>query len=101
LIIDKNVEHLTRVCDRHHIIACGRTVWRGTSEQPLAEPDVQHRYLGIDGERPEIGRLSVHRLPIDGIRGSDKIASRLEAEGYQGFECAGFGKLSSKVRGWR
>jgi hypothetical protein len=56
---------------------------------------------GFDGERPKIGRLSVHGLPIDGIRGSDKIASRLEAEGYQGFECAGFGTLSGKVRGWR
>jgi hypothetical protein len=55
----------------------------------------------FDRGRPEIARLSIHGLPIDGIRGSDKIASRLEAEGNQGFECAGFAILSGKVRGWR
>jgi len=47
LVIDKNVEHLTRICDRHTIIERGRTVWTGTSEQLIAEPDLQHRYLGI------------------------------------------------------
>src|ERR1700693_3194833 len=47
LVIDKNVEHLTRICDRHTIIERGRTVWSGTSDQLLAEPDLQHRYLGI------------------------------------------------------
>ncbi len=47
LVIDKNVEHLTRICDRHYVIERGRTVWSGTSEQLMAEPDLQHRYLGI------------------------------------------------------
>src|SRR3974390_1898154 len=47
LVIDKNVGHLTRICDRHFIIERGRTVWSGTSEQLIAEPDLQHRYLGI------------------------------------------------------
>jgi branched-chain amino acid transport system ATP-binding protein len=47
LVIDKNVEHLCRICDRHTIIERGRTVWSGTSEQLMAEPDLQHRYLGI------------------------------------------------------
>jgi branched-chain amino acid transport system ATP-binding protein len=47
LVIDKNVEHLTRICDRHYVIERGRTVWNGTSEQLMAEPDLQHRYLGI------------------------------------------------------
>jgi len=47
LVIDKNVEHLTRICDRHTIIERGRTVWSGTSGQLMAEPDLQHRYLGI------------------------------------------------------
>jgi branched-chain amino acid transport system ATP-binding protein len=47
LVIDKNVEHLTRICDRHTIIERGRTVWSGTSDQLMAEPDLQHRYLGI------------------------------------------------------
>ena len=47
LVIDKNVEHLTRICDRHYIIERGRAVWKGTSEQLIAEPELQHRYLGI------------------------------------------------------
>jgi branched-chain amino acid transport system ATP-binding protein len=47
LVIDKNVGHLTRICDRHYIIERGRTVWNGTSEQLMAEPELQHRYLGI------------------------------------------------------
>jgi branched-chain amino acid transport system ATP-binding protein len=47
LVIDKNVEHLTRICDRHTIIERGRTVWSGTSAELTAAPDVQHRYLGI------------------------------------------------------
>jgi branched-chain amino acid transport system ATP-binding protein len=47
LVIDKNIEHLTRICDRHYIIERGRTVWSGTSERLLAEPDLQHRYLGV------------------------------------------------------
>ena len=47
LVIDKNIEHLTRICDRHYIIERGRTVWSGTSEQLVAAPELQHRYLGI------------------------------------------------------
>jgi branched-chain amino acid transport system ATP-binding protein len=47
LVIDKNVEHLSRICDRHYIIERGRTVWSGTSAELAAEPDLQHRYLGI------------------------------------------------------
>ena len=47
LVIDKNVENLSRIADRHYFIERGRAVWSGTSAQMLAEPDLQHRYLGI------------------------------------------------------
>jgi branched-chain amino acid transport system ATP-binding protein len=47
LVVDKNVDHLARICDRHYIIERGRTVWSGTSDELMAEPDLQHRYLGI------------------------------------------------------
>src|SRR5258708_7505735 len=47
LVIDKNVENLARIADRHYIIERGRTMWSGTSEALIAEPDLQHRYLGI------------------------------------------------------
>jgi branched-chain amino acid transport system ATP-binding protein len=47
LVVDKNVDHLARICDRHTIIERGKTVWSGTSVELLAEPDLQHKYLGI------------------------------------------------------
>jgi branched-chain amino acid transport system ATP-binding protein len=47
LVIDKNVEHLVRIADRHTIVERGRDVWSGTPEQLIAVPELQHRYLGI------------------------------------------------------
>jgi branched-chain amino acid transport system ATP-binding protein len=47
LIIDKNVEALIRLADRHYLIERGRIVWSGTSQALATAPDVQHRYLGI------------------------------------------------------
>ena len=47
LVIDKNVEALTRIADRHYIIERGKVVWSGNSAELAAVPDVQHRYLGI------------------------------------------------------
>jgi branched-chain amino acid transport system ATP-binding protein len=47
LVIDKNVQALTRLADRHYLIERGRVVWTGTSAELAAAPDVQHRYLGV------------------------------------------------------
>jgi branched-chain amino acid transport system ATP-binding protein len=47
LVIDKNVQTLTRIADRHYLIERGRVVWAGTSKELAAAPEVQHRYLGI------------------------------------------------------
>jgi len=47
LVIDKNVEALTRIADRHYLIERGRVVWTGTSPELAAAPEIQHRYLGI------------------------------------------------------
>ena len=47
LVIDKNVEALTRLADRHYIIERGRVVWVGDSRALTATPDLQHRYLGV------------------------------------------------------
>jgi branched-chain amino acid transport system ATP-binding protein len=47
LVIDKNVDALTRIADRHTIIERGRVVWTGSSAELTAAADVQHRYLGI------------------------------------------------------
>jgi branched-chain amino acid transport system ATP-binding protein len=47
LVIDKNVDALTRIADRHYFIERGRTVWSGTSAQLARAPEVQHRYMGV------------------------------------------------------
>jgi branched-chain amino acid transport system ATP-binding protein len=47
LLIDKNVEALTRIADRHYLIERGKVVWTGTSPELAAAPGVQHRYLGV------------------------------------------------------
>jgi branched-chain amino acid transport system ATP-binding protein len=47
LVIDKNIDALTNIADRHVVIERGRVVWTGTSAELRAHPDVQHRYLGV------------------------------------------------------
>jgi branched-chain amino acid transport system ATP-binding protein len=47
LLIDKNVEALIRIADRHVLIERGRPVWSGTSAALAAAPEIQHRYLGV------------------------------------------------------
>ena len=47
LIIDKNVDDLSRIADRHFIIEKGRIVWSGTSEKLRASPDAIARHIGI------------------------------------------------------
>ena len=47
LVIDKNVEALTKICDRHFIVEKGHLVWSGNSAVLRASPDIQHQYLGV------------------------------------------------------
>jgi branched-chain amino acid transport system ATP-binding protein len=47
LVIDKNIDALTKIADRHVVIERGRVVWTGSSAELRAHPDVQHRYLGV------------------------------------------------------
>lgn len=47
LVIDKSVEALTRIGDRHYIVERGRVVWQGDSEELAADEESQHRYLGV------------------------------------------------------
>jgi branched-chain amino acid transport system ATP-binding protein len=47
LVIDKNVEDLTRVANRHYIIEKGRVVWHGDSTALRSDEQVRHRYLGV------------------------------------------------------
>lgn len=47
LVIDKSVEALTRIGDRHYIVERGRVVWQGDSGELTADEESQHRYLGV------------------------------------------------------
>jgi len=47
LVIDKNVDALTRIADRHYIIEKGVVVWSGDSAALKADEELQHRYLGV------------------------------------------------------
>ena len=47
LVIDKNIDDLTRIADRHFILEKGRIVWSGTSEELRASPDAVARHIGI------------------------------------------------------
>lgn len=47
LVIDKHVQALTALADRHYIIEKGRVVWTGSTAALQAQPGLQQRYLGV------------------------------------------------------
>jgi branched-chain amino acid transport system ATP-binding protein len=47
LVVDKNVADLVKLADRHFVIEKGQVVWSGSSQDLLANEDMQHRYLGV------------------------------------------------------
>jgi branched-chain amino acid transport system ATP-binding protein len=47
LVIDKNVDRLARIADRHYILEKGRVVWSGTSAALQADGGLRERYLGV------------------------------------------------------
>ena len=47
LVIDKYIERLVKLADRHTIIERGRVAWQGSSAALDADRDLWHRYLGV------------------------------------------------------
>jgi len=47
LVIDKYVERLIKLADRHTIIERGRVAWQGSSAELDADHALWHRYLGV------------------------------------------------------
>jgi branched-chain amino acid transport system ATP-binding protein len=47
LVIDKYIERLVRLADRHTIIERGRVAWQGSSRELDADRNLWHRYLGV------------------------------------------------------
>ncbi|RTZ78043.1 MAG: ABC transporter ATP-binding protein [SAR324 cluster bacterium] len=47
LVVDKNIEALTHLANRHYIMEKGEIVWSGDSPALIADKEIKHRYLGI------------------------------------------------------
>jgi branched-chain amino acid transport system ATP-binding protein len=47
LLVDKHLQALMRLADRHVIIEKGHVVWTGTSAALAADPTVRQRYLQV------------------------------------------------------
>ena len=47
LVIDKYLDDLLRIADRHTFIEKGRTAWQGDTAMLARSPELWHRYLGV------------------------------------------------------
>ena len=47
VIVDKNWKHVTQVADRNVILVKGEVVFKGSSAELVAQPDLLQRYLGV------------------------------------------------------
>ncbi len=47
LLIDKNLDELMKIADRHYIMENGRVVWTGTTAAFSADEGLKSRYLGV------------------------------------------------------
>jgi len=47
LLIDKNIDELAHIADRHFIIEKGQVVWQGDSDALTSDSELKARYLGI------------------------------------------------------
>ncbi|MFP4423389.1 MAG: ABC transporter ATP-binding protein [Desulfococcaceae bacterium] len=47
LLIDKNLDALMKIADRHYIMENGRVVWSGTTGELSGEEGLKGRYLGV------------------------------------------------------
>ena len=47
LVIDKNIDALSRIADRHYIIEKGLVAWSGTSKELSENKQLQESYLGV------------------------------------------------------
>jgi len=47
LLVDKHIDALLKLADRHVVIEKGRVVWSGSSAELAADPTVRQRYLQV------------------------------------------------------
>ena len=47
LVIDKNLDELMKIADRHYVMDKGRVVWSGDTAQISNNDQLKARYLGV------------------------------------------------------
>ena len=47
LLVDKHIDALLKLADRHVVIEKGHVVWSGSSADLLRDPSIRHRYLQV------------------------------------------------------
>ena len=47
LLIDKNLESLMKIGDRHYIVEKGHAVWSGSSSELASNDELQQKYIGL------------------------------------------------------
>ena len=47
LVVDKNLNDLIKLADRHYIVEKGRVVWHGNTDEFTADSAIKEKYLGI------------------------------------------------------
>ncbi len=47
LVIDKNINDLARIADRHYIVEKGQIAWTGSTSELTNDPSLSERYLGV------------------------------------------------------
>jgi branched-chain amino acid transport system ATP-binding protein len=47
LVIDKELEALSELADRHYVLEKGEIVWAGSTAELMADPSIHETYLGV------------------------------------------------------
>lgn len=47
LVVDKNIDELSRIADRHYVIEKGQIAWSGSNRSLLAQREILTRYVGV------------------------------------------------------
>ena len=47
LLVDKNLDQIARIADRHVVVEKGNAVWSGDGRALFAAPEIKDRYLHV------------------------------------------------------
>ena len=75
LVVEQNLRAATRMADRQLVMVSGRIQAETTAAELIASPELQQRYLGVEGAatasiRPETVMTSTHQCRASSVRSS-------------------------------